>query len=100
MNEKEYQFPPQIGQSHIYFGYRGWELISIAFGTVLSLYLFIQIQNITILLPISMFSLLSCKPNNRQSIFHILKRTYNYFIAHPITYDYLEVKNINDTKTI
>lgn len=100
MKEKEYQFPPQIGQAHIYFGYRGWELVMIAFFGVISLYLFIQMQNIFIMLPVTMFSLLCCKPNNRQSIFQVLKRAYNYFIAKPITYDYLEVKNENDSKNI
>lgn len=87
---KEYQFPPQLGQTHIYFGYTGWEWVVIALGSVVSLYAFLATINVLVILPVIMFSLLCCKPTGNTCMMSVLLRSYNYFVAKPMTYDYKE----------
>lgn len=88
--EREYQFPPQLNQQHIYFGYSGsaW-LLLIGLG-ILSFYLLMLTFNILSLLPMCLLSLLLFRPLGKESVMCMLKRAYVYFIAEPMVYDYNE----------
>lgn len=86
----EYQFPPQLGQVNVYFGYTGWEWVMLVLGGVISLYVTIMTLNVIALVPLSMFCLLVFKVNGSTSLMHLLIRAYGYFIAQPMIYDYLE----------
>lgn len=93
MGEKrEYQFPPQLGETHIYFGYSGWEWITIVIGGVISMYILTITMNLCVLIPILIYSVLTCRLAENMSVFHILRRAYIYFIAEPMIYD----KEIDD----
>lgn len=91
----DYQFPPQLGESHIYFGYKLSEWFILVIAGLISVYATLITLNPVVLLPLIFFALLVFKPNSTTSLLHFLIRAYNFFVANPISYDYQE-EQIND----
>lgn len=88
--QRAYQFPPQLGQVHYYFGYSGKEILILVGIGISSMYGLMITMHVLVLLPFIMSSILLCRIGGNQSVWQILHRAYGYFIANPMIYEYME----------
>lgn len=91
---KDYFFPPQLGVVKIHFGYKTWEWFMIGGGVMIASFAVIITLNILFILPLMVYMIISFRPSNHQSNLSILIKAYNYFVKHPITYEYEEVQDV------